>query len=848
MITKSAFLTLIFFVFISCVKDEESAMVSISMPQSLPASSVIVDNITFDPIEHIFTVSGDNLDKIETAKLGESKSSATELEILSQSASELAVKKNSAETFVVYTNKVLNLFLSTATGASVTPLTIIVSNGAITAVKLATDAVTTEKIKNLSVTAEKIADQTITMDKLAQDGAADLEVLTWSESSSQWIPMSFNALDNSEGSVNEVIRGTGLQNKGTSITNTGTISVDVGNGADKILQFDSNGKFEFINKLIINSANPNSGEILFNVDEDAAAEFKLSASSSGFSLYKGSDEIFYINNSGKLVANALKIVDYEFPNADGNSNQLLMTDGSGTVAWKSITDIPGASASTKIEVSDSLSVSEASGTWTISIDTAGTSPSPDALGNEWLTKVKVNEQGIVINKGQVVATDLPSSIPATKISLGLVDNNEFDTLNNIDTTKTIESRLIPLEAIDITKYLESTGGTMTGDLSISNNSDLTINNGSRINIENGAEIKLKSGSVISLLAADTFDGRNFLGQDDLADNSVGTNEIIDGTISNSDISTSAEIALSKLKPLTNTSEVLISNASGAIAASGISATLLSYLSGLTGNIQDQIDNGGFLGFSNAFFGGKTSDPAGGGNYNASFGKSALNNISSGNHNLAIGYLSGVTTTSGSYNTFIGSQAGINNSGSGNVFIGYNADGPGNISNRLVISNGSGTGKITGNFLTEDFEVLGNLSISTDLTVENDLSIKGNTQLEGDVTVNGIFSTSLISKNEFNALDGILTTKTIQTQINELKNDNVRIYKVTSGSSSSLSTLTCGDYTASTAYGVSGGGCICNRELTANGPQCWDIDRPDSCSWKCDCNGGILSEAYIICTK
>ena len=69
------------------------------------------------------------------------------------------------------------------------------------------------------------------------------------------------------------------------------------------------------------------------------------------------------------------------------------------------------------------------------------------------TKVQINQ---VIDQSQIEATDPTNEIPASKISTGLVDNDEFNTLNNIDTTKTIETRIKVEDAEGKTNASEET--------------------------------------------------------------------------------------------------------------------------------------------------------------------------------------------------------------------------------------------------------------------------------------------------------------------------------------------------------------------------------------------------------
>ena len=148
------------------------------------------------------------------------------------------------------------------------------------------------------------------------------------------------------------------------------------------------------------------------------------------------------------------------------------------------------------------------------------------------------------------------------------DSTELEYLDGASSN--IQTQIDALST-DLSDYLPLTGGDLTGDTSITTNSTLSIKPGSSLSIDTGA----------------TFVGNNQLDSDDLADNSVNSGEITDGTILNSDINTNAAIGLSKLAPLTN-NLALVSGASGVGSVSSITSTELEYLDGASSNIQTQI--------------------------------------------------------------------------------------------------------------------------------------------------------------------------------------------------------------------------------------------------------------------
>src|SRR5262249_31944531 len=70
------------------------------------------------------------------------------------------------------------------------------------------------------------------------------QVLTWNTSGTQW-----EWQTSSGGSVTQVIAGTGLVNN--TVTNVGTLNVDVGTTANKILQLDTNAQIPAVDGALL---------------------------------------------------------------------------------------------------------------------------------------------------------------------------------------------------------------------------------------------------------------------------------------------------------------------------------------------------------------------------------------------------------------------------------------------------------------------------------------------------------------------------------------------------------------------------------------------------------------------
>lgn len=86
----------------------------------------------------------------------------------------------------------------------------------------------------------------------------------------------------------------------------------------------------------------------------------------------------------------------------------------------------------------------------------------------------------------------------------------------------------------------------------------------------------------------SFSTPPIIGSASIGTGAVTTTGILDGTIANADVSTSAAIAMSKLAGLT-VSKALASDSSGVVAATSVTSTELGYVSGVTSAIQTQMN-------------------------------------------------------------------------------------------------------------------------------------------------------------------------------------------------------------------------------------------------------------------
>jgi len=154
-------------------------------------------------------------------------------------------------------------------------------------------------------------------------------------------------------------------------------------------------------------------------------------------------------------------------------------------------------------------------------------------------------------------------------------------------------------------------------------------------------------------------------------------------------------------------------------------------------------------------------------YNTGIGVTALENAKAASKNLAAGYESLLNFEDGNFNTALGAEAGkFLTSGTGNVFLGYNS-GPSTDtveSNKLYISNNSGTPLIQGDFSTGQVTISNSVTASTftGSFIGDGSSLTGvtataawNGNLEGDANITGslIVSGGLVDFLNTSAITG-----------------------------------------------------------------------------------------------
>lgn len=133
-----------------------------------------------------------------------------------------------------------------------------------------------------------------------------------------------------------------------------------------------------------------------------------------------------------------------------------------------------------------------------------------------------------------------------------------------------------------------------------------------------------------------------------------------------------------------------------------------------------------LGDRNTFIGAETGQYNTTGTYNTFVGFKAGNRLETGFDNAFYGHRTGFFTTTGGGNTFLGFEAGYQNeTGDYNVFLGHHAGYYETQSNKLYIENSSTTSPlIYGEFDTDILILNGTSTINGELTVNSSSTVKG----------------------------------------------------------------------------------------------------------------------------
>ena len=321
-------------------------------------------------------------------------------------------------------------------------------------------------------------------------------------------------------------------------------------------------------------------------------------SSAGNRIYNGSDYVALVSPSlgGANVTLTL-------PANDGDSNQVLITDGSGNLSFSSVSAASGAGLSNIVEdtspqLGGSLDVQTNS---IVSTSNRSISILPNGSG-----KVLLDGNG---TSGGVGVSD---GLVEIKTGTGSVGKVKFFCESSNAHAQTLQSQphsaasdaVLTLPAATGTLIGTGDSGTVSNTMlagSIANsklsNSTVTIADDSSTAVSvplgggftilggsgittalNGSEMTIATdGAVVTETSTDTLTNKSID-----SDNNTITNLV------NADIKSSAAIAFSKMENLT-TARALVSDGSGDVSVSDVTSTEIGHLDGVSSNLQTQLD-------------------------------------------------------------------------------------------------------------------------------------------------------------------------------------------------------------------------------------------------------------------
>ena len=396
-----------------------------------------------------------------------------------------------------------------------------------------------------------------------------------------------------------------------------------------------------------------SNNIFFGFDE-SADEFTVGtgtftgATTGDLSITKGTfssagNRIYNGSNYVALVSPSLggANVTLTLPSNDGDTNQVLITDGSGNLSFSSVSAASGAGLSNIVEdtspqlggnldvqTNNIVSTSNRSisilpnGSGKVLLDGDGSSGGvavSDGLVDIFTGTGSVSKVKFYCESSNAHAQTLQAQPHSASSSAVLTLPVATGTLIGTGDSGTVSNTMLA-GSIANSKLSNSTV-TISDDsstaVSVPLGGGFTILGGSGITtVLNGSEMTIATdGGVVTETSTDTLTNKslNFANNTftttlaqlqtavsdatlvDLDDSQTLTNKNIDSdnntitNIVNADIKSSAAIAFSKMENLT-TARALVSDSNGDVSVSDVTSTEIGYLDGVSSAIQTQLDN------------------------------------------------------------------------------------------------------------------------------------------------------------------------------------------------------------------------------------------------------------------
>lgn len=359
-----------------------------------------------------------------------------------------------------------------------------------------------------------------------------------------------------------------------------------------------------------------SNNIFFGFDE-SADEFTVGtgtftgATTGDLSITKGTfssagNRIYNGSNYVALVSPSLggANVTLTLPSNDGDTNQVLITDGSGNLSFSSVAAASGAGLSNIVEdttpqLGGNLDVQTNN---IVSTSNRNISILPNGSGKVLLDG-DGSSGGVAVSDGLVDIFTGTGSV--SKVKFYCESSNAHAQTLQAQPHSASSSAVLTLPVATGTLIGTGDSGTVSNTMlagSIANsklsNSTVTIADDSSTAVSvplgggftilggsgittalNGSEMTIATdGAVVTETSTDTLTNKSID-----SDNNTITNLV------NADIKASAAIAFSKMENLT-TARALVSDGSGDVSVSDVTSTEIGHLDGVSSNLQTQLDN------------------------------------------------------------------------------------------------------------------------------------------------------------------------------------------------------------------------------------------------------------------
>ena len=358
-----------------------------------------------------------------------------------------------------------------------------------------------------------------------------------------------------------------------------------------------------------------SNNIFFGFDE-SADEFTVGtgtftgATTGDLSITKGTfssagNRIYNGSNYVALVSPSLggANVTLTLPSNDGDSNQVLITDGSGNLSFSSVSAASGAGLSNVVEdtspqLGGNLDVQTNN---IVSTSNRSISILPNGSGKVLLDG-DGSSGGVAVSDGSIDIFTGTGSV--SKVKFYCESSNAHAQTLQAQPHSASSSAVLTLPVATGTLIGTGDSGTVSNTMlagSIANsklsNSTVTIADDSStavsVPLGGGFTILVGSGITTPLNCSEktiATDGAvvTETSTDTLTNKSIDSDNNTITNLVNADIKSSAAIAFSKMENLT-TARALVSDGSGDVSVSDVTSTEIGHLDGVSSNLQTQLD-------------------------------------------------------------------------------------------------------------------------------------------------------------------------------------------------------------------------------------------------------------------